>query len=371
MTRLAITADLHVDDYDGIPGRFDDILRTVAWVARTARDRGAEVLVVAGDYSESRTPVRAPRVVKIAAALAEGPDRQIHVRGNHDGEWQGESIVTDLARTPGWTGYSARPGFELVGDVAVCAIPFLDRPWLRTQPGFEMVPESDIFNALAEQYLTIARALYAQAMAAGAAAAVLVGHQQLRGARMTDKQVAFLGDLDLLVDARALSAIGYAAVVLGHVHRAQAVVDDPASPVIYAGSVERVDFAEENEEKSFVLLDVVDGRATIERILTPARRYVTFDGDAPFGADPDLRGAVVRFVNAPADADLASLRRVAEQAGAFAVTDIRRAHVETEAPVGGMDESLSAEEALVEYFADDPDREALLELGRSILAEVG
>jgi hypothetical protein len=34
-----------------------------------------------------------------------------------------------------------------------------------------------------------------------------------------------------------------------------------------------------------------------------------------------------------------------------------------------MDETLSAEEAMAEYFAGDPDRDALLELGRSILAE--
>jgi exonuclease SbcD len=375
VTSLAVTADLHVDDYAAIPGRFDDILRTVAWVARTARERGAEALIVAGDYTESKTPVRAPRVVKIAAALAAGPARQIHVRGNHDGEWQGESIVTDLARTPGWTGY-AQPGFENVGDVAVCVIPFLDRPWLRTQPGFEMVPEADVFHALAERYLAIARGLYAQAMSVGAKAAILVGHQQLRGAQMTDKQHALLGDVDLLIDARALSAIGYSAVVLGHVHRAQTVVDDPACPVLYAGAVERVDFNEEQEEKSFVLLDVEPGRTvSIERIPTPARRYVTIDAAAwpenPEHGGPDagiLRDAVVRVVNVPREDDVRQVQRTLENEGAWAVTEIRRAPVEAEAPAGGMDESLSAEEALETYFADDADREALIELGREILA---
>jgi exonuclease SbcD len=373
VTRLAILADPHVDDFDGIPGRFDDMLRTVEWVAREARERGAEALICAGDYSEARQPIRAPRVVKIAQAFAAGPERQIHLRGNHDIEWRGESIVSDLARTSGWSGYG-RPGFENMGAVAVCCIPFLEKAWLRTQPGLELVPEADIFRALAEHYLTIARALYVQAMSVGASSAVLVGHQQLVGARMTEKQQAFMGDLDLVVDARALSAIGYAAVVFGHVHRAQTVVDDPACPVLYAGSIERVDWAEESEDKSFVLLDLEPGRqVSIERIPTPARRFVTLR-HADMVASPidvDVDGAVVRVLDVPSEVDAAAVRSYLEDRGAFAITEIRRSPIEATAPAGGMDESLTAEEALLEYFAVDPDREALVELGREILAEVG
>jgi hypothetical protein len=55
---------------------------------------------------------------------------------------------------------------------------------------------------------------------------------------------------------------------------------------------------------------------------------------------------------------------------AFAITEIRSAAVEAEAPAGGMDETLTAEQALAAFFADDPDRDALLELGNEILAEV-
>lgn len=384
MTRIAIAADLHVDDYDGIPGRFDDILATVAWVARTAKERGAEALVIAGDYTESRMPARAPRVVKIAAALAEGPDRQIHVRGNHDIEWQGESIVTDLARTPGWTGFSSGPGFEVVDGVAIVAIPHLDRSWARTvdEPqlldGQWIAPsrmtDAQLYRWLADQYPVIAAAKYSEAMSVGCRAAILVGHQQLGGGRMSDKQQAFFGDLDIVVDPRALAAIGYAAVVFGHVHRAQTIVDASleAGPVLFAGSIERVDFAEEHEEKSFVLLDVEPGQpVSIERIPTPARRYVTITDprDAYDVAAPGVRDAVVRVVDLHPPMERAKVRHELEDLGVFAITEIRMAAVESEAPAGGMDETLDAEQALAEYFADDPDREALLELGREILAE--
>lgn len=371
MTRLAILADVHADDYPGIPGRFDEILDTVAWVGREACHRGVDALVCLGDYTESKQPARSPRVVKIAAAFAAGPARQIHVRGNHDGEWRGESIVTDLARTPGWSGYAV-PDFELVGDVAVCAIPFLHPAWLRAQPGFQLLPDAGIYRVLAETYIAIARGLYVEAMAAGARAAILVGHQQLAGGRMTESQQVFLGDLDTVVDPRLLAAIGYSAVVFGHVHRGQTVIDDPACPVLFAGSIERVDFAEELETKSFLVVDVdPDGLlpVTIERIPTPARRYVTLHSPRLEDAY-NIGDAVVRCIDVDPDVDPAALRHRLAAEGAHAVTSIRTRPVDAVMASGGMDESLSAEELLEQYLADDPDREALVAMGRRLFSEV-
>jgi exonuclease SbcD len=375
MTRLAILSDVHADDYPGIPGRFDEILDTVRWVGRQAVAAGADALVCLGDYTESKQPARGPRVVKIAQAFAEGPARQIHVRGNHDGEWRGESIVTDLARTPGWSGYAV-PDFELVGDVAVCVIPFLHPAWLRTQPGFELLSDADVYRALAETYVVIAAGLYAQAMAAGAGAAILVGHQQLAGGRMTESQQVFLGDLDTVVDTRALASIGYSAIVFGHVHRGQTVLNDPACPVLFAGSIERVDFAEEDETKSFVILEVDPSGllpVRVERIPTPARRYLTLD----FATDPTagddwperVPGAVIRVLNVPPELETATMRRDLLAAGAHAVTQIRRQPAEAEAVTGGMDETLTAEQAVEAYFAGDADRDAMVALCRRLLAE--
>ena len=375
MTRLAILADVHADDYPGIPGRFEEILGTVRWVGRAAVEQGADALLCLGDYTESKRPVAASDTTLIAEAFAAGPARQVHVRGNHDALRRGRSIVDDLARTPGWSGYSTRPGFELVGDVAVCAIPFLHPAWLRAQPGMQLLPDAGIYQVLREYYLTIARGLFVDAARAGAQAAILVGHQQLAGGRMNESQQVFLGDLDTVVDSRALAGIGYSAIVFGHVHRGQTVIDDPACPVLFAGSVERVDFAEELETKSFVLLDVDPGGllpVSIERVATPARRYVTIPGE-PFldnPGDADVEGAVVRVRDLPPDADTAAVRRLLERAGAHAVTQIRTRPVEAEAPASGMDESLAAEALLEEYFAADPDREAIVATGRRLLAEV-
>ena len=47
-----------------------------------------------------------------------------------------------------------------------------------------------------------------------------------------------------------------------------------------------------------------------------------------------------------------------------------RRPVDAPAIAGGLAESLSAEQALGAYFADDVDREVLVERGRALLAEV-
>jgi exonuclease SbcD len=374
MTRLAITADIHADDYygridpeTGLNARFADFLNTTGCVASTARELECEALVVAGDFTESKTPARAPRVVKIANELARGPDRQLFLRGNHDGQWAGDSIVTDLARRPGWTGHMTQ-GVELVGDVAICLIPWVSRSWLRAQPGFEMTPDADVYKVLGDHYLTVARSLFVEAERAGARSAILIGHQQLAGGRMTEAQASFLGDVDLVVDSRALTAIGYAAVTFGHVHRGQLVVDDPATPILFVGSIERVDFAEEAETKSFLVVDVADGRATIERIPTPARHFLTIRGDGSFNPAA-AEDAIVRAIDLDPDVDTADLRRELERAGAFEVVEIRTRRIDAPEIAGGLAEGLSPEAALETYFADDPDREALVARGRELLTE--
>jgi len=158
MTRLAVMADPHCDDFGskidaatGLNARWTDTVAMVRWVANDAHERGADALIVAGDLTESRHP--APwRVAQIGAALGAFPGPVVLVRGNHDGTRAGVSIVDVLAAgRPTWSGFS-RPGITVVGDVAIAALPYLDRAWLRAQPGFEGAPDADVFRILAEQY---------------------------------------------------------------------------------------------------------------------------------------------------------------------------------------------------------------------------
>lgn len=380
MTRLAVTADLHVSDYGqrvdpetGLNARFVDALRVVRWIAEDATERGCDALIVAGDVCEERHP--SPwRVAMIRDALATFDGPVILVRGNHDGERAGRSVIDVLAAglTPdhGFT----RPGIAWVGRAAICALPYLDRHWLRAQAGFEAVPDADVFRVLGEQFLAIARGLYAQAQKAGPDAAVLVVHQALAGGHMSEEQQAFLGDLSLVVDTAALAAIGFDAVLAGHFHRHQVLSRAPL--VAYAGSPHRVSFGEEGDPKGYLVVDtsmreVDDGGVSMEFIETPARRFVTVDYAGEMPDHGLLDGAIVRAINVPSGHPSDDVVKALELAGAWDVTEVRRLPAAAPETTAGMSESLTAEEALAAWFEDDPDREALLARGLAILAEVG
>src|ERR1700693_4560686 len=233
MTRLAVVADLHCDDLgskldpaSGLNARWVDTIDMLRWVATDARERGADALIVAGDLSEARHP--APwRVAQIGEAIAAFGGPTILVRGHHDGLRAARSIVDVLAAgRPGWEGFS-RPGITMLGTTAIAALPYLDKHHLRALPCHESAPEADVFAALAQAYLTIAGGRYVQAQAAGATATVLVVHQALAGGLMSEAQQAFLGDHSLVVDTRALSSIGFDAIVAGHFHKHQVLSESP------------------------------------------------------------------------------------------------------------------------------------------------
>jgi len=100
--------------------------------------------------------------------------------------------------------------------------------------------------------------------------------------------------------------IDYAA--LGHIHRSQNLNEGAHPPVVYPGSIERVDFGEAEDEKFFVIVSVERGKTNVEwRKLDGIRpfvdRYLRLESqeditDRLREALPldRLRGAIVRLV---------------------------------------------------------------------------
>ncbi len=131
--------------------------------------------------------------------------------------------------------------------------------------------------------------------------AVLAGHATVVGAQFGSERTIMLGQ-DI---ALTLSSIGdtiFDYVALGHIHKHQVLRETP--PVVYAGSMERVDFGEEKEDKGFVVAEVEKGSARYRFQSVQPRRMVTIRVKAQ-GDDPtrevleaiekeNLDGAIVR-----------------------------------------------------------------------------
>ncbi len=136
-------------------------------------------------------------------------------------------------------------------------------------------------------------------------------HQCVEGARVGPSDYTFR-DGDDVIAAADLPA-GFAAVLAGHIHRHQILTRDPggrplAAPVFYPGSIERTSFAERDEEKGYLLIDLCAGDR-------PGGRVADWQF-CPLPARP-----MIAVTLSAAGLDAAALRRRLERALADAPPD--------------------------------------------------
>ena len=91
---------------------------------------------------------------------------------------------------------------------------------------------------------------------------ILAAHIWVDGAATASERKFILGaEPTVMLSNIALPAFDY--VAMGHLHKRQVLSETP--PVVYPGSLERLDFGEEKDDKGFYVIDidVRDGRKTI------------------------------------------------------------------------------------------------------------
>ena len=113
-------------------------------------------------------------------------------------------------------------------------------------------------------------------------------HQAVEGAKVGPVDYTFKGGPDVIRGSDIPG--GFAALLSGHIHRAQRLTRDLkgvelAAPVIYAGSVERTAFAERYETKGYMLLEFTAGDCggrleRVEFVKLPARPMVVLELDS-------------------------------------------------------------------------------------------
>jgi DNA repair exonuclease SbcCD nuclease subunit len=159
------------------------------------------------------------------------------------------------------------------------------------------------------------------------------------------------------LNAHDLAGLGFDAISLGHIHRAQVLCDAPW--IGYSGSPEAVSFGEEAEGKGYCLLDVSDDCSVeVHQIPTPHRRFITIDlGNGHVLPPPDeLAGAIVRVrVPQAAEVDFTALRRDLEAAGVHEYqVETQRAETVRRRAVAVSSE-MAVEEAIRAYLQQRPE----------------
>lgn len=89
---------------------------------------------------------------------------------------------------------------------------------------------------------------------------------------------------EVIIPQSLLANPAFDYVALGHMHKHQ-VVREAHPPVVYSGSIERLDFGEEGEDKGFVLVELEKGTTQFEFIPLAVREFLTIEVK-PKGDDP-------------------------------------------------------------------------------------
>lgn len=384
--RLVHFADLHVgmerhgriDPATGLNSRVMDFLRRLSDLVEFAVDRDVDLVIFAGDAYKTRDPNSTYRR-EFSWRIKELADRGIPVvmvPGNHDlPAVAARASAIEIFATLAVPNVYVLEREEVITlttrrgqAVQIAAAPYPYVSELLSQAAYRGGSVEATNRLITETMTANIQALAAQVRRQPDVPAILVGHFSVDGAELGSERGIMIGR-DVIVPRSVLADPTWDYVALGHIHKHQDLNPGAHPPVVYAGSVERIDFGEEREPKGWVLAEVSRGRTTYEFVpyfRREARRFVTVDCDCREADDPtaavlaaiarrNIADAIVRLrlrLRQEQDALLKESAIRAALAPAFDVAGISK-DIEWSARsrLGGVDvETLTPLELLRRYF---------------------
>lgn len=110
---------------------------------------------------------------------------------------------------------------------------------------------------------------------------ILTAHASVQGARYGSERAVMLGH-ELVLSGGLVNDNRLDYVALGHIHKHQCLSADGAHPpIVYPGSIERIDFGEAREQKGFVLAEVSRQHTTWRFHELQTRRFIDPDPITP------------------------------------------------------------------------------------------
>jgi len=290
--RLLHFADLHLgvenygrlDPETGVSGRVLDFLRCLDFLVETALEEEVDLVLFAGDAYKSRDP--SPTYQREFAGrirrLAEAGIQVFLLVGNHDmpgATGRANSVdIFDTLAVPNVT-VANRPGLHRIetrgGPIQIVAIPWLTYNRILVREEYRGLNVQQVHEEVVrrvEQFLTGDDGVVGQ-LEAGMPT-VLTYHGSVHGAVYGSERSVLLGR-EIVLPPSLVRHPAFDYVALGHIHKHQILWEDP--PVVYPGSLERIDFGEEKEEKGFVLAVVAPGQTSYRFVPTPARPMRTVE----------------------------------------------------------------------------------------------
>lgn len=402
--RVLHFADVHIgmenygrlDPGTGTSTRVRDFLARLDEVIDYAIAHEADLAVFAGDAFKHRDPEPtqqrefAQRIKRLADAMP-----TLLLVGNHDmPAMPSKASSVDIFRAlevPGViVGHKAegRVVSTRRGQLYLAWVPYPMRNRLLTREEHQGKSIEELERALAESVNVLLRSL-AEEAAAYAMPRLLAAHFTVAEARLGSERSVMLGR-DVAVLKSTLADGGWDYVALGHIHRHQDLNPGGYPPMVYSGSLERIDFGEEDQVKGFCWVELEREATRWQFVPVGARPFRTIHVDVRGQNDPaaaalavlrqvDVEGAVVRLILRLTEDQAAMVRERELQAAlapAASASVVREIESEARSRLGDLSPETLTPLQLVERFflsrGENPERlRALLAMAEEVFRDSG
>lgn len=402
--KLLHFADAHIDmaNYGrhdpatGLPLRVLDFLKSLDAIVDAAIDGKVDLVIFAGDAYKDRSP--APtfqrewgrRIVRLSQARIP----TLLLVGNHDlspSIGRAHAIQEfDTLQVP-YVKVLDKPQFLAPKDLwdlpaQVIAMPWVSRSGLMANLEMSAENPEEVYSNMEARISDLVAGWIESADPS--LPLILTAHASVEGAAFGMERTVMLG-ADLVLPASLTKDKRLDYVALGHIHKPQNLNEGAHPPVIYPGSIERVDFGEAKEDRFFVIAHIEKGKDTrVEwRQLEGVRKFIDrrttlSDNEnvnealkAALPSPREMSDAIVRLiVEYPREWDTlideTALRKYTE--GAFEFHFVKRPQIESRVriPEGQAVSSLSPLDLLEQYFSASKvkDADELKKLAQEIIS---
>ena len=400
--RLLHFADAHIDmaNYGrhdpetGLPLRVLDFLKSLDTIVDAAIEEKVDMVIFAGDAYKDRSPAPTfqrewgKRIIKLSQAKIP----TLLLVGNHDispAVGRAHAIQEfDTLQVP-FVKVLQKPEFLKPADlwdvpVQVIAMPWISRSALMANLEMSGTETSEVFSSIESRISELVETWIEEADKS--LPLILTAHASVEGATFGGERLVMLGS-DLVLPTGLVKDTRLDYVAMGHIHKPQDVNEGHHPPVIYPGSIERVDFGEAKDDKFFIIAEVMRGAAKVDwRRIEGTRRFIERRAVLQSGENvtgflksqlpKDMSGAVVKLVveylrELDTLIDEPALRKFAEETFEFHL--VKRPQIESRVriPEGQVVSCMSPLDLLGQYFdaAKVSDKDDLQKLAHDIISD--
>ena len=272
-------ADAHIDmanygrhdPQTGLPLRVLDFLKSLDTIVDAAISEQVDMVIFAGDAYKDRAPAPTfqrewgKRIIRLSRAKIP----TLLLVGNHDlspAMGRAHAIQEfDTLQVP-FVRVLQKPEFLTPNElwdlpVQVIAMPWVSRSGLMASVDASAVDVRELFARIEDRISSLVEDWISEADPS--LPLILTAHASVEGAMFGAERMVMLGS-DLVLPTSLVKDRRLDYVAMGHIHKPQDLNEGHHPPVIYPGSIERVDFGEAKDDKFFIVAEIARGATQVQ-----------------------------------------------------------------------------------------------------------